>query len=183
MSTPDSRSTGPHAHHKAVHDDPHPQHTQHARDHNEHEKQIPHPHPTGQKLHKSWWEKWWMVVVIPTLLVMAGLIIWSRMAEDKPKNGMPDSSSLIAQMKAAKDGWVEGMNSYGGRIKSQENNGSKVIIVTGIPNKPCVETSWALAREGQITVNDVFLPRLSAGKLAELCSEGDNKSTIMWMPK
>ena len=37
--------------------------------------------------------------------------------------------------------------------------------------------------EGQVTVNGIFLPRISAGKLAELCSSADNKSTIVWTPK
>ncbi len=124
-----------------------------------------------------------MLVVIPVTAAMAGIIVWSRLSEESSDQGSPASAPLVAQMKSASEGWVEGMNSFGGKIFTQEDNGKRVITVTNIPNKPCVETSWALAREGQITVNGVFLPRLSAGKLAELCSQGDNKSTIMWMPK
>jgi len=124
-----------------------------------------------------------MLVVVPVVAVIVGLIVWSRMSEDPADEGKSVSTALVSQMKAAREGWVEGSNPYGGKISSEENNGQHTVTVTGIPNKPCVEASWALAREGQITVNGVFLPRLSAGKLAELCSTGDNKSTIMWMPK
>ena len=133
-------------------------------------------------IHKTWWERWWWAFVTGLVVATAAGVWWSKSVETE-SDGKPGSAALIAQMKAASEGWVEGSNSFGGRIKSEEGSGKHAVTVTGIPNKPCVEAAWALARDGQITVNGVFLPRISAGKLAELCSSGDNKSTIIWSPK
>ena len=113
----------------------------------------------------------------------AGGLWWWLAESEEPQPAQHTSAELMAQMRSATQGWVEGGNVFGGKLLSEETNGHHVITVTDIPNKPCVESGWALAREGQVTVNNVFLPRISAGKLAELCSSGDNKSTIIWMPK
>jgi len=187
-------TTIPYSHHHdhddgTGHDDSHEHHVQPAHSpphsHSAHAAHAhPHPHPShGHPVKKSGWQKWWgLVVGLVAVATVAG-IWWSKVEEEQladPKHG---SAALIAQMKAASEGWVEGTNSFGGKIKSEEGNGKHAVTVTGIPNKPCVEASWALAREGQITVNGVFLPRISAGKLAELCSNGDNNSTLIWSPK
>ena len=100
---------------------------------------------------------------------------------DAPKPPEPTSEALIAQMHAATQGWMDGPNVYGGSLKTGDEGGRRTVTVTNIPNKPCVQVTWALAREGQVTVNGMFLPRLSAGKLAELCSSTDNKSTLLWI--
>ena len=123
-----------------------------------------------------------MVVGAVAVATVAG-IWWSKVDEEQSEDPKHGSAALVAQMKAASEGWVEGTNSFGGRIKSEEGNGKHAVTVTNIPNKPCVEAGWVLAREGQVTVNGIFLPRISAGKLAELCSSADNKSTIVWTPK
>lgn len=172
------------------HDESHDHHVQPTHAHPAHGTHVHdahhHPHPAhGHIVHaiqKTWWERWWWVFVSVLAVATAAGVWWSRAVETET-DGKPGSAALIAQMKAASEGWVEGSNSFGGRIKSEEGNGKHAVTVTGIPNKPCVEASWALARDGQVTVNGVFLPRISAGKLAELCSSGDNNSTIIWSPK
>ena len=122
------------------------------------------------------------LIGIAVVLAGGGAFWWYGKSQDQ-KPALPESAALMEQMRAATTGWVEGGNIYGGKLTTEEVNGHHVVTVTDLPNKACVEAGWALAREGQVTINGVFLPRISAGKLAELCSSGANKSILVWAAK
>ena len=179
----------------AEHDDSHEHHVQsghtpsppHAHTHSVHAAHSghdPHAHPVhhGKVKRKS---RTWLWLGLGTgiaLVLMAGGVWWLQVDENPPPV-VHTSAELMAQMRATSQGWDGSANVFGGKLKSEEVNGHHVVTVSDIPNKPCVESGWALAREGQVTVNGVFLPRISAGKLAELCSSGNNQSTIVWVQR
>ena len=129
---------------------------------------------------RGWWFALVGLLVVPA--IGGGAAWWWMQADDEtPKTPPPTTEALIAQMRAATQGWVDGPNVFGGSLKTGDVGGRRSVTVTNIPNKPCVQATWVLAREGQVTVNGLFLPRLSAGKLAELCSSTDNNSTLLWI--
>ena len=164
----------------SAHDDSHEHHVQpapvHAHTHSVH---AAHSHPHPRKKSRG---PLWVSVGLCLGILAGGAGLWLSSSMDNPSAPPPpNSAALMEQMHSASQGWIDGNNLFGGKLKSEEVNGHQVVTVTDIPNKQCVEASWALAREGQVTVNSVFLPRISAGKLAELCASGNNKSTILWM--
>lgn len=124
----------------------------------------------------------WLGLCGAVALAAGGAFWWYSGSQDQA-SALPESAALMNQMRAATQGWDGGGNVFGGRLTTAEVNGHQMVTVTDLPNKACVEAAWALAREGQVTVNGVFLPRISAGKLAELCSSGANKSTLIWVAK
>ena len=107
----------------------------------------------------------------------------TKLGGDDGHDAKSDTANLIAQIRAGSEGWVQGSNVFGGEIKSEGEGSRHAVIVTKIPNKACVEAGLALAKDGIITVNGVMPPRISAGKMAILCNDGNNESTLNWMPK
>lgn len=107
----------------------------------------------------------------------------TKQTGDETKDDTSDVGALIGQIKAASDGWVQGPNVYGGEIKSLGEGSRHTVMVTRIPSKVCVEVGLALAKEGIVTVNGVLPPRISAGKLAVLCSADGEVSSLGWTPR
>jgi ribosomal protein L19 len=118
------------------------------------------------------------------LLVALGVGAYvTKQTGDDVRDEKSDTATLIAQIKAGSEGWVQGANVFGGELKSQGEGSRHAVLVTKIPSKVCVEAGLALAKDGIITVNGVMPPRVSAGKLAVLCNEGGNESTLSWVPR
>lgn len=119
-------------------------------------------------------------------VLLAGLGIGAyvtKQSGDETSDAKSDAATLIAQIRAGSEGWVQGANVFGGELKSLGEGSRHAVVVTNIPNKACVEAGLALAKDGIISVNGVLPPRISAGKLAILCNDGNNASTLNWTPR
>ena len=154
-----------------------------AHDHG-HDHAHPHPHPHSH-VKPSHSARYWWAAGLVVLLAGGGLAAWMMSAPEEDSAPAVGSAQLIKEMREAADGWERGRNAFGGEMKSDAPgaSGKRQVTASGIPNKPCVETGWALAKDGLVTVNGVFLPRISAAKLAEVCASANNKSVILWQPK
>ena len=146
----------------AVHDDSHEHHVQPAHTHphpHPHPGHAAHPHPHPHQLPKSHWPVW-MACGLGLGAVVVAIAVWWINSIQNPAPAVPGSNVLMDQMRTAAQGWTDSANVFGGKLKSEEVNGHHVV-----------------------TVNSVFLPRISAGKLSELCASGNNKSSIMWVAR
>lgn len=178
----------PHPHtpnHPAPHTPTHGSHDHHPNHHPNHHQGHHHGHghgPAHQDDNQPLWKRPW-IWIMALLLVGLGVGAYvTKQTGDDMKDAKSDTATLIAQIRAASGGWVEGANVFGGELKSLGEGSRHAVLVTKIPNKACVEAGLALAKDGIISVNGVMPPRISAGKLAILCNEGDNASTLNWVP-
>ena len=98
------------------------------------------------------------------------------------------ASDLVEQMKAAAEGGKRpAIHVYGGALRVQGG----AVTAEGVPQKPCVNAAWTLARSGRVVINGAMPTRITASILAELCaktgSEGDGAgraegATLTWIP-
>jgi len=94
-----------------------------------------------------------------------------------------NTASLIRQIESAATRTVHGANVFGGRVDSVDDNGRHAVKATNIPNRACVDAAWKLAQEGNITINGVYSPHLTASKLVNMCSEGEDHSVMLWFKR
>ncbi len=120
----------------------------------------------------------WLIAFAVVVCVFGAL--WLQ-HERTPRSD--DHKVFIAELQRALAGHDAERYSFGGTVEVETSGGRKIVIARGVPQAVCVEAGWELVRMGTISVNGVTPARVSAGRLAELCSREPGGAIIEWMPK
>ncbi len=125
---------------------------------------------------------------VPALPVLAGVAVAGAAAIWAMSGGghhaPPDrQAQLLDQFRQAAAGTVASPHAYGGALTVVAANGQINVTAAGLPEAACVQAGWQLAREGTVIVNGVLPQRISAAKLAELCSLDPQGATLVWVPR
>jgi hypothetical protein len=163
-------SHGPHASHP-VHPAPHPAHP--AAPHPHHHPHHPPPRAAKKHGHGGLW-----AIIAVVAAIVAGAA-W-HLAGD-PSDGLTPEERLVKQMQTAATGAVAPTHVFGGGLEVSREGSGLTITAKDVPSKACVSAAWRLAREGVVSINGITPVRISAGKLSELCADGE--ATISWAPK
>jgi hypothetical protein len=112
-----------------------------------------------------------------TVVLATGLILAATLSA-RP-SGSP-SDILAAEMEAAAAGSGATRHSLGGPLTVLPRKDGLNVVADKVPPAACVQASWRLAQKGVITVNGVFMARLSAAKLSEVCFQVPDGAKIAW---
>ena len=108
----------------------------------------------------------------------AALAAWLLMS---PKGGaQPSGEQLIDQLRMAATGTIPNPHVFGGALTVTRGGSRAKVTAEAVPAKICVQIGWQLAKEGTVAVNGVTPQRISAARLAELCSMNGETATIVW---
>lgn len=94
-----------------------------------------------------------------------------------------DVGAFLDELRSAARGMDPGRTSYGGRLDVESRGGKVIVTATAVPQALCVGAGWELVKEGRISVNGVTPQRVSAARLADLCSREPGGATLEWAPK
>ena len=116
-------------------------------------------------------------------LAVAGVVaLWA--VSGGHRGGTPDLQALLLdQFHQAAAGTVASPHAFGGALTVAAANGRVNVTAAGLPEAACVQAGWQLAREGTVIVNGVLPQRISAARLAELCSLDPQGATLVWAPQ
>jgi hypothetical protein len=120
----------------------------------------------------------WLIGTAVVVGAAAGY--WLQGDDEEPRKA---HKVFIAEMKRALAGRDAVSYSFGGTIEVEMIQGRKIAIARRVPQAICVEAGWELVRMGTISVNGVMPQKVSAGKLADLCSREPGGATVEWTPK
>jgi len=149
-------------------------HPAHPHDHG-HEHGHGHAHPPPPKPKKGHGVAIGAAIIGLLVAAVAG---WLALKDgQKPE---PTGLQLVAQLRDAAAGTIASPHVFGGALSVSRAGGHPAITAEGVPSKICVQIGWQLAKEGTVVVNGVFPQRISAAKLAELCSMNGDVATITW---
>ena len=124
-------------------------------------------------------------------VVIAGVVFFFTLPEQE--EGLPPSQwvilcagwyqMLLDQMKLAVKGHAPETHVFGGALRVVRKGSEVSVVAEGVPQKPCVNSSWKLSSNGKIEINGVAPQRVTASGLAELCALAEGDATIIWTPK
>ncbi|EME68541.1 hypothetical protein H261_17858 [Paramagnetospirillum caucaseum] len=72
---------------------------------------------------------------------------------------------------------------FGGTIRTERNGSMLALVADKVPPTACVSVGWKLVRKGLLSINGTMPLRVSAAKLADLCSQEDGGAVLTWIPK
>jgi hypothetical protein len=109
-------------------------------------------------------------------LMGGGILLINKTPHAEPAT----ASRLIAQITAAAHGSGAVSHAYGGALSVDWHSDDVTVTAERVPPKACLQTGWVLAQKGTVTVNNIYAPRLTAAKLAEMCNLSNGGAKIVW---
>jgi hypothetical protein len=153
----------------------------HAPHHHPHIHQHPHSHGAG-KHPVAKQNNGGLVTGLLCSAAVCAAVLWYFFAPPRVDDEQV-ADTLLNQMQSAVTGTVPAIHAYGGALNLVVKDGRMLVIAFALPTKACVQAGWRLSKQGIIIVNGVLPPRLSAARLAELCSMVEGGATLTWVPE
>lgn len=119
--------------------------------------------------------------ILVLALLGAGAVAMSSASKSK---AALSPEAFAAQMEAAAlAGGGPVHHVYGGTIRIERNGATLALVADRVPPSACVSAGWKLVRKGLLSINGTMPLRVSAGKLSELCNQGDGDAVLTWIPR